>query len=104
MTNNKQTVLSGRLSGENTARFSRLENMMYKPSELAQELGFSQRQFRRVYIPLGCPTERDHRNQTWINGLEFVSWYRDYYKKRKLRPNQVHCLTCRTEVERVNPN
>ena len=42
--------------------------------ELADEIGFNVRQMYRVYIPNGCPHNRDDSRHLWINGLEFRNW------------------------------
>ena len=73
--------------------------MMYRPSEIAKEIGFTRRQFYRVYIPLGCPHSRDERRHLWINGKEFRLWYIESYKKIFLAINEAYCLTCRQAVK-----
>ena len=93
----------GRLSGQQKTRLQNLFDMMYRPSELAEEIGISKRQFYRVYIPLGLPVERDSRNHVWINGLAFKDWILEYYKKIKLKDNEAFCLTCKKAVEINNP-
>ena len=85
--------LRGRLTGQQKTRLQNLFNMMYKPSELAEEIGISKRQFYRVYIPLGLPVERDSRNHVWINGMVFKDWIQEYYKKVKLKKTEAFCLT-----------
>jgi len=77
--------------------------MMYRPGELADEVGFSIDQIYRVYIPIGCPHTRDKRRHIWINGKSFMEWYADFYKKRGLHENESFCLTCRKGVEKINP-
>ena len=47
------------LDGKQRNRLVRLLNMLYKPSELAEEIGFTVRQIYRVYIPAGCPCIKD---------------------------------------------
>jgi hypothetical protein len=59
-------------------------NMMYSPSELADEIGFDRRKVYRIYIQLGCPHEKDNRNHIWINGVDFRNWILDIYRKREL--------------------
>ncbi|KAA3646163.1 MAG: hypothetical protein DWQ07_08025 [Chloroflexi bacterium] len=98
-----EIILKGRLDGRQRNRLKSLLNMMYKPSELAEEVGFSIDQVYRVYVPLGCPHERDERNHIWINGQLFREWFEDVYKKRKLASNEAFCLTCKMSVEMRNP-
>lgn len=99
----EEIILKGRLNGRQRNRFNRLLNMMYKPSELAEEIGFSTRQIYRVYIPYGCPHDRDQRNHLWINGKDIKNWYEEIYPRNKLRKDQVFCLTCKKPVEISNP-
>lgn len=95
--------LKGRLNGTQRNRLKSLLNMMYKPSELGEEVGFSANQVYMVYVPLGCPHERDEFNHIWINGREFREWYFDNYQKAKLGKNEGFCLTCKQAVKLVNP-
>jgi hypothetical protein len=94
-----EIILKGRLNGNQKNRLAKLLNMMYRPSELASEIGFNVRQVYRVYIPLGLPHERDERNHIWIHGVTFREWVKDVYKKRKLNNDQAFCLTCKRAVK-----
>ena len=85
---NEVRLLRGKLNGAQKNRMRKLFDMMYRPSELAEEIGFDVRQVYRVYIPNGLPHERDNRRQIWINGLAFKSWIEDTYKKVRLKPDQ----------------
>ena len=95
--------LKGRLDGRQRNRLKSLLYMMYRPGELADEVGFSIHQIYRVYLPLGCPHSRDKKRHIWINGLRFAEWYKEFYKKRGLQENESFCLTCRIGVEKINP-
>jgi hypothetical protein len=95
-------LLRGRLNGAQRNRLRKLLNMMYRPSELAEEIGFDVRQVYRVYIPNSCPHERDQRRHIWINGKEFRAWIESTYKKRKLKPDQGYCRTCDKGVKLTN--
>lgn len=101
--NQAEIVLIGRLNGNQRNRLAKLLNMMYRPSELAEEVGFEVRQVYRVYIPLGLKHERDSRRHIWINGIVFKNWVKDIYKKRTLSPNEAFCLTCKKAVVMRNP-
>jgi len=105
MKENDQSVilLSGRLNGSQKNRLAKLFDMKYTPSELAAEVGFNSRQIYRVYIPAGCPHQKDQRGRIWINGKDFREWVKEAYKKRKMGPNQAFCLTCKKPVKMVNP-
>ena len=96
-------LLRGRLNGQQRTRLGKLLDMMYKPSELAEEIGFTVRQVYRVYVPVGCPHEKDHRGRLWINGRMFREWFNEVYKKRKLDRNETFCLTCKKAVKIVDP-
>ncbi|KAA3642016.1 MAG: hypothetical protein DWQ07_25820 [Chloroflexi bacterium] len=98
-----EIILKGRLDGRQRNLLKSLLNMMYKPSELAKEVGFRKRQIYRVYIPLGMPHERDHRRHIWINGIEFKEWIEQIYPKVKLKSDQSFCLTCKQAVDIIKP-
>lgn len=97
-----EILLKGRLNGAQRTRLKKLLDMMYKPSELAAEVGFSQRQIYRVYIPLGCPHQRDERSRIWINGWEFRAWYESTYARATLADDEAFCMTCRRAAKVVN--
>lgn len=96
-------LLKGRLDGNQKSRLARLLDMLYMPSELAEEIGFSVRQIYRVYIPAGCPHQRDDFNHLWINGKEFRMWIQEVYKKQELGLNEAFCLTCKQAVKMIHP-
>ena len=104
MSNTEKIELRGRLSGQQKTRLQNLFDMMYRPSEIAKEIGITKRQFYRVYLPLGLPHERDHRNHVWINGCVFREWVSDYYQKTKLEENEAFCLTCKKPVQIITPD
>jgi uncharacterized protein with PIN domain len=95
----KLTILSGRLDGRQRNKLKGLFDMYYSPRELAEEIGINKDQFYMVYIPLGCPHERDTRNHILINGIDFLSWYCVTYKKIKLQKNESFCKTCKKAVK-----
>lgn len=95
-------LLKGRLDGKQRNRLKRLLDMLYSPSELADEVGFSKEQIYRVYIPLGCPHERDIYQRISINGLVFAGWYKQLYKKSQVNQGESFCKTCRKAVQIIN--
>ena len=103
VSNKDEIILRGRLNGQQRNRLVNLLDMMYSPSELAKEVGFTVRQVYRVYIPIGCPHERDDKGHLWINGKVFREWAKDVYQKRKLARNEAFCLTCKKPVKVTNP-
>lgn len=98
-----EILLKGRLNGQQRTRLIKLLNMMYKPNELAQEVGFTVRQVYRVYIPAGCPHERDESRHLWINGKAFREWAKEVYRKQALSRNEAFCMTCKMPVKVINP-
>ena len=102
MTKNK-IILRGRLNGRQKTRLQSLLDMMYRPSELAEEIGFNVRQVYRVYIPLGLPHERIEHNHILINGHVSRDWVTDTYKKAEVAENETFCLTCKYPVEIIDP-
>ena len=100
--NNEVRLLQGKLNGAQKNRMRKLFDMMYRPSELAEEIGFDVRQIYRVYIPNGLPHERDDQRHIWINGLAFKNWIDDTYKKVRLKPDQGYCRKCNKAVKLVS--
>jgi Zn finger protein HypA/HybF involved in hydrogenase expression len=99
----KKMILKGRLSGTQRNRLKCLLDMYYRPSELAEEVGFARRQVYRVYIKLGCPHNRDEHRHIFINGKEFREWYEETYPRFSIANNEAFCLTCKMGVKIVNP-
>ena len=91
-------ILAGRLAGFQRMKLRTLFDMLYKPSELAVEIGFSYRQVIRVYLPLGCPCVRE-KGLIYINGKEFAEWYEATYPKQTLLEDEAFCLTCKKAVK-----
>lgn len=98
-----EIILKGRLDGNQRNRLIRLLDMLYTPGELAREIGFEVRQVYRVYIPLGCPHEKDSTGRLWINGAEFRDWVKDLYQKRSLGPDEAFCLSCKKTIKMNSP-
>lgn len=90
-------LLKGRLAGFQRAKLNYLLDMLYTPSELAEELGIKVRQFYRVYIPLGCPVVRE-RGRVFIHGQKFSEWYFSVYPLVAMSPSEGFCLTCKKPV------
>ena len=98
-----EIILKGRLKGYQRMKLQKLLDMLYTPSELAREIGFTRRQVYRVYVPLGCPNIKDDNGRRWINGREFAEWYEATYPKQTLSENEAFCLTCKKAVAMRNP-
>lgn len=91
-------ILQGRLAGFQRMCLDSLLDMMYTPSELAGEIGITTCQVYRVYVPLGCPVQRDKRHRLWINGKAFAEWYEETYPRVSLQFDEGFCLTCKKAV------
>jgi len=101
--NSKKMIMKGRLNGTQRNRLGHLLDMYYKPSELAEEVGFTRRQVYRVYIPAGCPHKRGEKRYIWINGKAFREWYEETYPRASLDQDETFCLTCKKPVKIINP-
>ena len=95
--------LKGRLDGRQRNRLKGLLHMHYTPRELAEEVGIDKQQVYRVYLPLGCPHERDSRRHIWIDGSAFCEWYQQHYSKVKMLDDEAFCLTCKQPVKMIKP-
>lgn len=96
-------VLKGRLNGTQRNRLKSPFDMMYSPRELAEEIGFHVDRVYSVYVPMGCPSERDNKNHILINGRAFAKWYEQVYTKVRLAQDETFCLTCKKGVKIVKP-
>ena len=102
-TNQQQHI--GKLSHSVIVRAPGLLPMLYKVSELAEELDMSSRVMRR-WIKNGMPHERDSRGHIWINGTAFAQWVECQRHKRqapRLKKGQAYCVRCRQVVEMTSP-
>lgn len=98
-----ELILKGRLDGKQRNRLKGLFDLLYTPRELAQEVGFHLDQVYAVYIPLGCPNQRDGKNHILINGKDFAAWYGKVYAKLQLKQDETFCKTCKKGVKIINP-
>jgi hypothetical protein len=79
--------------------------MLYKASELADEIQIPERTLRD-WLEAGAPYQRDSSNRIWVNGKDFKQWVQEKRKSKrtfKLLDNQAYCLHCNTAVELLNP-
>lgn len=80
--------------------------MLYKPSELADDLDIPERTLRD-WLDDGAPHSRDNRKHIWINGEEFAQWVeteRKPKKERKMEVGQAYCFHCKQIVDMVDPS
>lgn len=88
-------------------RLGRILDMMYKPAELAQEIGVIPDTIYRSYLPAGLPHTRDSKN-IWIHGPAFVAWAKETIVKHRrtragLADNLAWCVKCNAPVEMIDP-
>lgn len=96
-------IFKGRLDGKQRNRLKSLFDMLYSPKELADEIGMHIDQVYNVYIPFGCPHERDGRNHISINGKTFAGWYSTVYTKLHLANDETFCKSCKKGVKIFQP-
>ena len=89
-------------------KLSRLLNMLYRPSEIAEELGVNVDTVYRGYLPAGLPHTRDDEGNIWIHGLTFADWARQTIAQKKakrvgLPDGHGWCMVCNRPVEMIAP-
>lgn len=98
-----KTIMRGRLKGAQRYKLRKLVDMKYKPSELADELDIEVDWIYKIYVPLGCPHEKESRRHIWIIGTEFREWYLKTYRKHQIAENEAYCVSCKKPVPLVDP-
>jgi hypothetical protein len=88
-------------------RLKRILDMLYKPSELAEEIGISTDTIYRSYIPAGLPCLH-YQQALWIHGPAFVAWAQETIIKRKskragLPAGHAWCMKCNCAVPLIKP-
>ena len=96
------------LKHQHIIKLGRLLDMLYKPSEIAEEIGVTTDTVYRSYLPAGLPYTRDAKRNIWIHGPAFVSWARETISKKKskrtaLPDGQAWCLVCKGPVALIDP-
>ncbi len=80
--------------------------MLYKPAEIAGDLGIPGRTLYD-WLAVGAPHQRDRSGHIWVNGAEFATWVDQNRKKKasgkKINPDEAYCLRCNTAVQLINP-
>jgi hypothetical protein len=89
-------------------KLGRILDMMYKPSEIAEEIGVAQDTVYRSYLPAGLPHERDEQGNVWIHGPAFIAWAKETVTRRKakragLPDGHAWCMKCNQPVQLVEP-
>ena len=86
-----------------------LLDMMYKPSEIAEELGVSVDTIYRSYLPAGAPNQIDGKGRVWIFGPAFAAWAQEYLLKKSPKAKaamteaEAWCVKCNQVITIVNP-
>lgn len=90
-------------------KLDRLLNMLYRPKEIASEIGVSVETVYRCYLPAGAPVTIDGQGVKWINGKKFAAWARDCLATnrrgklaRTLAETQGFCMRCNQVVEMID--
>lgn len=88
-------------------RLTRLLDMMYRPSWLAEEIHITTDTIYRTYLPAGCPFERDAAGEITIHGKSFAAWMRQRAKSRKgiihLKDGEGYCTRCNAARVMIRP-
>ncbi len=93
-----------RVSRAFVLKLSRLLNMEYRVSEIADEMGITTKTIYTSYIPSGLPHRRDAGGNIWIVGTDFTTWVHAALEKGKRYANQKRlpigehqgfCITCK---------
>ena len=98
-----------RLQHAQIVKAVRLMDMLYTPSELAEELDITADTIVRTWIPAGLPFDSDGRGHKWINGKLCAEWInalridRSSKRSKSLAADQAFCLNCKKAVALINP-
>ena len=89
-------------------KLGRLLDMLYRPSEIAEEIGVAQDTVYRSYLPAGAPHTRDAQGDVWIHGPAFAAWARETISKKRsqragLPAGHAWCMRCNQAVPLITP-
>jgi uncharacterized protein with PIN domain len=93
------TTRTPKLKHITITRLARLLDMLYRPAELAQEIGVSPTTIYTIYLPAGLPHRRDENGNIWIHGTAFIAWARQTILNRRsqrihMPPDHAWCVRC----------
>ena len=96
------------LKHQHIVKLGRLLDMLYKPAEIAEEIGVTQDTIYRSYLPAGLPHIRDETGHVWIHGPAFIAWAHQTISKKKnkrtgLPDDHAWCMKCNQPVEMIRP-
>lgn len=89
-------------------KLGRLLNMLYRPAEIAEEIGVTPDTVYRSYLPAGLPYTSDIEGNIWIHGPAFASWAKETITQKRARraglaEGQAWCMKCNRPVRMVAP-
>jgi len=98
---------SARIGVGQRLKLSRLLDMEYKPSEIADIVGINVKTIYRSYIPMGLPIRRDSSGNIWIHGCTYRDWVLEIFNKserpkRPMSDDEFYCARCRNRVHVEN--
>jgi len=79
--------------------------MLYRPAELAEDLGVADRTVRE-WLLKDLPYQRDERGHLWIDGRQAAAWVTRIRQSRstlKLAGDEAFCLPCNKPVKLLDP-
>lgn len=79
--------------------------MLYRVSELAEEIGILDSTLRG-WLGFGAPHQRDGGGHLWIHGASFAAWILEQRKPKRenrLANDEAFCMHCRRVTRMVNP-
>lgn len=91
------------LTKSNKLRAPALLNMLYKPSELAEELDMKKRHIYARLIPAGMPFREDESGRFWMHGPEVACWIREMSVRLPvLAEDEGFCVRCQLAVPQTD--
>lgn len=88
-------------------KLPRLLNMLYRPGEIAEELGVTAETVTRSWLPAGAPFDRDKTGNIWIHGTTFAAWVTAVSGRgkdiRRLADGEGFCFKCAAAVLMIRP-
>ena len=84
-------------------RVEHLLYMKYRPEEIEAEISAPPGIVQDIFIPAGCPHERDSAGQVWVIGTELCDWIKAFKDdlrsaRHKMHPGESWCADCRAAV------
>ncbi len=88
-----------RITARLRAKSLLLLNMLYKPSELSEEVGLAKETIIRYADKFGLPSTKDNSGHIWVNGKAFRIWASEISEELKVKEltrteNDFHCVRC----------